>query len=367
MEIEGKISRSQAASLTGASAMGNIVYTFTMVAAVAGRSFWVAVMIGVLLNIPFALWILLLGSYKQGGTIFDLLEDGLGKWICRCIIIIYFLLNIAISVCMLNMFAGVIKVFFLPRTPTIYIIFIIVLMCTIFTNSGIKYFGRLVASLSVLALANFFIGFSLSLFVGFKMEYVTPVFDTTYAQFAKGVMIATGNSAECLLFLMVLVSSTPQTSKHYLSVIKGLAIWSIILSAAIVILEGNVGDELLSSVMGAGITVASTIGIGTFIRGLEIFILMTYQYFAILKTTIYLYCCWTAAKKFFNVPRGKPLLIISAIAVFAVSTWVNSYNKGYFFAVYLGNYVIMPFVIITLLLGTLSVLIKKKRNGKTIK
>ncbi len=209
--------------------------------------------------------------------------------------------------------------------------------------------------------------FQLSLFSGFKLEYVTPIFDTTYAQFAKGVMIAAGSNAECLLFLMVMVSSTPQTSKHYLSVIKGLLTWSIVLSFAILIMEGNEGHELLSRVAGAGLTVASLLLIGKFIQGVEILILMTYQYIVIIKTTIYLYSCWTSAKKLFNVPQGKPLLIISAIAVFAASAWINSYNRGFFFSIFLGEYVIPPFVIIILLLGTLSVFIIKKRNGKTAK
>ena len=367
MEIEGKVSHSQAAFLTYGSAMGSFVYTFTMVATVAGRSFWVAILIGILLNIPFAIWILLLGSYKQGGTLFDLLEDGLGKWVCKCIIVIYFLLNIALSVCMLNMFTVTVKMFFLPRTPAFFIILLIVLMCTIFTNSGIKYFGRLIAILCVLSSANYFIGFSLTLFSGFKPEYITPIFDTSFTQFAKGVLITTGSNAECLLFLMVMVSSTPQTSKHYLSVAKALVVWSILASAAIFIMEGNIGHELLSGIEGAGIAVSGIFEIVAFVRGLEIFILMSYQYFAVIKTTIYLYSCWTSAKKFFNVPLGKPLLIISAIAIFAVSAWINSYNIGYFVAVFLGNYIILPFVILVLLLGTLSVIIKKKRNGKIAK
>jgi spore germination protein KB len=361
MDNEGKIAPGRAAFLTYGSAAGNIVYTFTMVTDVTGRPFWIAVLIGVLLNIPFAVGILFLSSYKKGGTLFDLLEDGLGKLICKCVILIYFLLNIAISVCMLNMFAGTVKVFFLPRTPAFVIILFIVLICAVFANSGIQYFGRLIALLCVLATANYFIGFSLSFVKEFKIEYITPIFDASYAQFAKGVMLTAGTNAECLLFLMVMVSSTPQTSKHYLSIIKGLLTWSIVLSSAILIMEGNVGQELLSRVAEAGITVASILEIGTFVRGLEIFILMTYQYIVIMKTTIFLYSCWTSAKKLFNVQKGRPLLYISALVIFGTSAWVNSYNTGYFFAVFLGNYVILPFVAIVLLLSTISILIKKTK------
>lgn len=88
MEIKGKLSHTQTAHLTFGSVMGNIIYTFTYVTSITGRPFWIAVLIGVLANIPFAIWILVLGSYKQGGTIFELLEDGFGKITCKCTIII---------------------------------------------------------------------------------------------------------------------------------------------------------------------------------------------------------------------------------------------------------------------------------------
>jgi spore germination protein KB len=367
MEIEGKLSHSQTACVTYGSAMGNIIYTFTAVTAVTGRPFWVAVLIGVLLNIPLAIWILFLGSYKKNGTLFDLLKDGLGKWVCKGMIVLYILINIAVSVCMLNMFGATVKTFFLPRTPIFVIILFTVFMCTIFANSGLKYLGRLISLLCVLATLNYFIGFSVSFVNEFRIEYVTPIFDASYAQFVQGMMLATGLSAECLLFLMLIIGSIPQTQKHYLSVIKGLFFWSIILSSAILIMEGNVGRELLSNVTGAGITIASIIQIGSFVRGLEIFILMTYQYIAALKITIYLYSCWEGAKNLFDVKRGRPILILTALAVFIASSLMNSYSSGYSLSVFLGSYVILPFVFLILLLGTISVFIIKSRNGKTEK
>lgn len=367
MEIKGKISHSQAGLLIFGSSLGNIIYTFPQVTVVTGRAFWVAVLLGVLLNIPFAVWILFLGSYKQGGTLFDLLEDGLGKLICKCAVLIYYLLNIAIVVCMLNMFGMTAKMFFLPNTPIFYIILLIVFMCAVFVNSGIKYFARLLALLSLLAPLNYFAGFSMSFVNEFNMDYVTPIFDSSFSQFAKGVMMAAGNNAECLLFLFVVVSTIPQTKKHYLAVIKGILAWSLVLSSAILIMEGCVGQELLSSVAGAGVTIAGIIQIGSFVRGLETFVLMTYQYCVIIKTTILLYCCWISSKKLFNVPQGKPLLILSALAILAASSWMNSYNTGYFLSIFLGNYVILPFVTIILLLCTLSVFIEKKREGKPVK
>lgn len=367
MEVENKISHSQVALLACGSAMGNIVYTFPQAAQISGRAFWVATFFGVLINVPFAFWILFLGSYKRDGTMFDLLEEGLGKPICKLVIVAYFLLNVAVGIGMLNMFAGAIKVFFLPRTPAYVIILLIVAMCTIFAKSGLKYFVRLIAILPVLAMTNYYIGFSLSFFKEFKIENVIPVFDTTLPLFIKAMLFTAGNTAESLFIFMILVKNIPQSAKHYLSVAKGYFAWAVILAVAIMIMEGIVSQYLMPGVAAAGITVSSIILASTFLSGLEVFILFTYQYFVMLKTVTTLYCCWTSARKLFNVPKGKPLLILSALILAVSSSWLNSFNKGYFFSVFLGDYVIAPFVGFVLLLCSVSAVIVKNRDRKTAK
>jgi len=367
MDNEGKITHGQAAFLSYASAAGNIVFTFTFATSIIGRAFWVAVLIGALMNIPFALWILYLGKSQQGGTIFDILETGLGKVVCKIIIVMYLLLNIAIAVCMLNMFSGMIKLYFLQFTPTFAIMLFIVLICTIFANSGIQNFARLVEILGLLFTVNYFFGFFLSFFKTFKMEYVVPVFDTSSIQFAKGIMISAGTCGESLMFLMLMVGSISHTKKHYWSVIKGLVSWSLVLAFAILIMEGDIGQELLSAIAQAGVPVARVIQIGDFVRGLEILVLLTYQYIIIEKTIMYIYSSYESLKKLFHVKKSIWLLILSALSIFAASVFVNSYNTGYFFSVFLGSYVILPFVTLVLMLASFSVMIKKKKNGGQLK
>ena len=367
MEANGKISRGQVALLAFGSAMGNIVYTFPQSAQISGSAFWVASFLGVLINVPFAILILFLGSYKKDGTMFDLMEAGIGKAVCKFVIVLYFFINIAVSICMLNMFAGAVKILFLPRTPAFIIIMLVVLMCTIFANSGLKYFVRLIAILPVIAVANYFLGFSLSFFKEFRIENVIPIFDTTVPLFIKAVLFTAGNTAESLFIFMILVGNIPQTAKHYFAVIKGYFALAAVLGVAIMIMEGIVSQSLIPGISAAGITVSSVILVSRFLSGLEIFILFTYQCFAMMKTAVALFCCWTSAKKFFNVPKGKPLLIISALILFASASCLNSFNKGYFFSIYLGNYVIVPFVVVVLLLCSVSAHVIKSRDRNAVK
>lgn len=360
---EEKLTHGQVAFLTYVSAVGNIVYTFTFVTSVAGRAFWVAVLIGVLANIPFAAWVLFLGRHLQGGTIFDLLETGLGKIISKLILLIYLVINLSNAVCMLNLFTGTIRVLFLQNTPSLFIMLFLVSVCTLFANGGLKSFARLAQILAILFTANYFMGFFLSFIKLFKMEYVTPIFDTTVPQFAKGVMITLGTNAECLLFLFLMIGSVPSAQKEYVPVIKGLVTWSVVLSFAILIMEGDIGHELLSRVAQAGITVARVIQINNYIRGLEILVLMTYQYITLLKTTIFIYSSFAASKKLFNVKKSRLPLFLSAALILFASAAVNSYNTGYYFSVFLGSYIILPFVVLVLILASTGVIIKKITKG----
>jgi hypothetical protein len=261
------------------------------------------------------------------------------------------------------MFTGTIRVLFLQNTPSFFIMLFIIAMCTLFNNSGIKNIARLVEILALLATANYFFGFFLSFFKLFKMEYVTPIFDTTGLQFAKGVMITLGTNAECLLLLFVIIGSVPSAQKEYMSVIKGLVIWSLVLSFAILIMEGDIGHELLSRVAQAGITVARVIQIKSFIRGLEILLLMTYQYITLFKTTLFIYSCSAASNKLFNLKNSRILLILSAALIFSVSIFINSNNVGYYFSIFLGSYIILPFVILVLILASIGVIIRKITKG----
>lgn len=367
MENEGKLTPGQTALFAYGSAAGNIVYTFTWVTHITGRPFWLAVLIGVLLNIPLAIWVLYLGSYKKDSTIFDILQDGLGKLISKIIIVLYLVVNISSSVCMLNMFTGTVNVYFLHFTPSYVIMFTIVLICALFVDSGVPTFGKLIEILAALFMVNYFLGFALSFANQFDIENITPIFDTTYALFFKGVLITAGSNAECLLLLMVTVASTPQTQKHYLSVVKGLFFWSVLLAFAIFIMEGDVSQEMLSRVAHAGITVGRILQIGEFVRGLEIPILITYQFFAVVKTTLFLFSSWVSVKKLFNIKKGRLWIIPVALLVLIPSIWMNSFNTAYFFAVFLGSYVILPFSVLVLLLASISIAIMKQRNGRAEK
>jgi spore germination protein (amino acid permease) len=364
---EGNVTREQAVCLTFGSAMGSIIYTFTWAITITGRPFWIAVLLGVLCNIPFAVWILYLCKCHKGSTIFDLLVTGLGKFISAIMIFIYILINIAAAVCLLNIFTGTIKVFFLHRTPASIIMLFIVIICALFANSGITNIGRLAEILITLAIINFFSCFTLSFVNSFDFQNTLPMFDTSLSQLAKGILVTAGITSECLLFFMILSGSIPEPMKHKMWVVNGLVGWSVVLSSAVFIMEGVLSPELLARIAHAGVNTARVVQIGEFVRGLEVLVLATYQYCTIMKILIFMYSCQVAANKLFRNSNRKFFIILFAFIIFAASAYVNSYNTGYFLSLFLGTFILLPFVILVLMLATLSLVIINKRNRRTAK
>ncbi|BBB91485.1 MAG TPA: GerAB/ArcD/ProY family transporter [Methylomusa anaerophila] len=359
-----QLTREQTFFLLIIGTIGNMVYSHTWIDNDTDRAAWLAAFAGILLLIPFAAWILYLGKHQPGGTVFDILEAGLGKISCVLVGVPYILINIAVAVAMLNMFTELIKAFFLIFTPHWIVMLVLLLLPVILLSNGFQALARTVELLSVLGLLNYFFSFAFAFPKYIHMEYVIPVFDTSLLGFVKGALFMTGTASECLLLLMIIVGYIPTPGKRYLWIVTGLAACAVIFSSAILAIMAIMSPELAKRIAFGGLNAAKLIQVGEFIRGLEVFIFGTYQFIAIGKTTLCLYCAWTLAKKMFNNWKPKFLLAVTALMIFAPAVWLNSYNKGYELAVILG-YVVLPFSIFVLLLASVSVLLKKKSAKRT--
>lgn len=362
-----KLTREQVIFVSFLGIIGNIVYCHTWIDDYTDRSAWVAALSGVLLVIPFAVWILYLGKFYPQGTIFDILEKGLGKLTSKAIGIIFILINIAVAVAHLNMFTQMLNVFFLHMTPPWPIMLFLTIICVVLVNGGIQTFGRLTEILGVLGVLNFFAAFIFAFPNFFHIEYIIPVFDTSLTGFIMGTVFITGGAAECLLVLMIIMRYIPDSEKHYMWAVKGIAMSAFVISSAIFVIIAMMSPELAKRVAFGGVNAARIIQIGEFIQGLEIFIFGTYQFIAIGKITLTMYCAWISGKKIVTEKKPFLQLVMIALMILIPSLWLNSYNKAYFLAVALGNYILLPFSVSVLLLASISAIIINKRAGSTSK
>jgi len=361
-----KLTREQVFFLVFISALGNMVYSHTWIDDETDRAAWVAALAGILLVIPFAVWILYLGKKHPGGTVLDILDAGLGRIPCAVVSISYIFINIAVAVAMLNLFTQLLKTFFIMFTPVWVIMLFLVAIAAMFVNGNLKAFARTVQMLTILGLMNYFVSFIHAFPEFIHLEYIIPVFDTSLLGFMKGTLFMAGATSECLLLLMVIVAFIPDPGKHYLWVVYSLVFCAVIFPSAILIIIAMMSPELAKRIAFGGVNAAKLIQIGEFLQGLEVFIFGTYQFLAIGKITICLYCAWTAAKKIFNNWKPGVQLILIALMILIPSVWLNSYNKAYQLAVLLG-YVILPFSICLLLLASFSIMLKKHRTGSSEK
>ncbi len=360
-----KLTREQVVFLIFIGALGNMVYSHTWIDDATDRAAWVATFAGILLVIPLAVWILFLGKRQPGRTVFDMLEAGLGRIPCAALCLLYIVLNVGLAVAMLNMFTQLLKSFFILFTPAWASMLFMVFMAVLFVNGGLKGFARTAELLTTLGMLNYFVSF-INAFPGFvHIEYIWPIFDTTLVDFIKGALFITGAAGECLLFLMIIVAYIPDAGKRYMWIVVSIGSCAVVFSSAILVIIAMMGPELAKRIAFGGVNAAKIIQIGDFLRGLEVFIFGTYQFIAIGKITICLYCAWMAGQKMLHGWKpGLQLLSLAAI-ILATALWLNSYSEAYHLAVLLDGYVILPFSLLVLLLASASIFLFRKEMGNT--
>jgi spore germination protein (amino acid permease) len=363
--VQGKaeITREQTIFFIFIGVIGNIVYSHTWIDNDADRSSWVAAFLGIMLLIPFVIWLLNLAKHYPGLTIADIIEKCMGKLPCWIFCILYILLNASVAWAQLTMFTQMLNVFFLRNTPYLVIILVLSIICILISNSEVRVIGRLVEILAVLGLIIYLTGFVFAFPSFIHIKYIIPIFDTTLPLLIKSTIYITGVSTECLLLLMTIVSYIPDPSKHYMWIVKGIILSAVIFSMAILIINAIMGPEMAKRIAFGGVNAAILIHLGEFVHGLEVLVFGTYQFIAIGKTALCMYCILTSIKKMFNSQKSKLPLTATAIIVSVPPILISAYDKAYFLAVTLGSYILLPFSIFILSIVSLGVFMKLRKTG----
>ncbi|MDD4802545.1 MAG: GerAB/ArcD/ProY family transporter [Syntrophomonas sp.] len=367
MQNDEKLSKEMVFFLIFISVLGNIVYSHTWIDDMTGRTAWLVNLAGILLVIPLAGWILYLGKLSPQNTVFDMVEKSLGKIISSLFLILFIFINALVAIAHINMFIGMLKVYFLPYTPSGLIIISMVLMSVMFISKGLPVFARLIEILVVLGMLNYLSSFIFIIPDKFDTKYMFPLFDTTWLDFLKGTVFVLGETSECLLLLMVIVSFIPDPHKHYKWVSYAITLSGIVFSLATLIIIMMLSPELAKRIAFGGVNAAKLLHVGDYVRGLEILILGTYNFIAIGKITLCLYCAWVAMQKVLGSKKQLLQLFAAALLIIIPAVWIDSYNKGYFLAVFLGNYISLPFSLLLLGLASISIAISLKKAGRVIK
>lgn len=357
------LTREQVFFVTFLGILGNIVYIHTWIDDAADRAAWISIFLGIVFIIPFALWILYLGKLNPRKTIFEMLQTGIGKYPTKFFIFIYMLINIAVATTQLNMFTQMLKSFFLVNTPSAVIMLILLFLCILFTKKEFIIYARLVEVLAAVALMDYFTSYTFALMGLFHTKYVFPIFVVSPVNILKSALFISGNASELLLLLIIIIPYIQEPIRHYKWVLSGIISSGIVFSLAVFIINGIMSPEIAKTIAYGGVNVAFLIQIGDYIRGLEVLVFGTYQFIAIGKVSACIYCMWTSSKKLFTPRAPNFQIYLCGLFLLIPSIGINSYNNSYFIAVFLSNYVTLPFSILLLLLATICTLINNVKNG----
>ncbi|SFT13342.1 GerAB/ArcD/ProY family transporter [Paenibacillus sp. BC26] len=344
-----KISRLQAIYLTFASAYGGVFFYHSYIISLAGRSAWIAEFLSGFINIVLALWVLSIAKKHPGRNIFQILELFGGKWISTIFITAYVALNIVLSSLLLMMCGGLVKTIALHNTPVWVPMLLIIVLSYLIAGSGIENIARLSAMLEfgILGLM-FFPVLLIGVITQFDPGYIFPMLDTDVPSFLKAVLLTGGGHSEFILFLFIMVESLHKPGKQFSSLTIGLLI-SVVLMPGVgtFLLSAAISPEEASRVAFAGVNIAFSITIGTFIQGIEIFIFIPYVIITVLKLAGNFYSSWVASESV-RQRNSKVLIIIITTAVFVITLSLRSFNQAFFYYIQVIQYCVYPFYIVAL-------------------
>ena len=360
-----EFTREQVIYLTFIAACGNMAYNSTWCVAISGRSSFVAVFIGTLLMIPVSFLILKVCKKHESCTLFDIIELGFGKFITGIFVIIYSLIVIIIAVSTMLLFTGQISTSFLQLTPPWLIMLIILFISSLIVSKGVNILGRMVEILAIWAICNYFPVFFLSLFKQFNWEYVIPIFDTSFFSFIKGTLFSFGSASEFLIFELIITAYIKEPYKHRKWITRGIFLWAFVIILAVFLIIGIKNVEIFEGMPQVGVEAARAINLGDFIRGVEVFIVMTYQIIAISKIAICIFCIKGATKKTFSFKYSKTFIVLIASIIFIISFEITNVNTVYFLSLFCAIYLTVPFTLLVILFAFFSNLINKKKVKNT--
>ena len=358
------ISLMHACFLIPASSYGGIVYLHSEVFRITQRQAWIAEFLGGLSLIPFAIWILyIFGKYPQK-TIFEIIEINTGKLLARFFSVLYIGIMLVLSALALRQFCAMILNYFLHTTPIILIMAMTLLVSFFIASDGIENLARTNLIMVLIAYPVFYVGQLIGLFKKFEWANIFPIWEKDFQSFINASYLSTGLLSEMLLFLLIMAAYIHNPQKSYKGILVAMIVFEVFVPSTVVLItQAVLGPEEAGHVAFAGINVAQTISMGRFIQGMEYFVITTYQVIILAKLAINLFSAWNAFTFTLNSRKPSKLVLgFIAASVLILCIYTVSYNQANIYYIFMGRYVLIPFIFLILLFTSFSILQKKRRN-----
>jgi spore germination protein (amino acid permease) len=357
--MERKISKQQVFFIIAIGVSGSIRHMEASIVDYADRAAIIASVCGILLNIPLFLWSFHILLQYPGLNIFEILDRTLGKVLSWVFTLGYICINIVLAVCLMNLFSGLVGVYFLNNTPFWVLMMVFVILGILFSSKDCKALGLFYQSVFLVLFINY-LATILFLIHGFKIDYIFPPLPESVGGFLKGILLSAGCTSEGILLVLLFENLDDSNKKINKTVSYSLLTFAFLFGLSEIIQIGVTGYQMYLRTYNPSIYAFSIIQLGNFARGMESFILLTFQMIFFARLSAYFYCINKAFLKNSNVKKKRIIIsIISSSVVFLLSNYLDSYNKSYIIQEFMDQYVLIPFIIFTLIVTSLAIKIKK--------
>ncbi len=328
----------------------------------AKRDSWIAIILGIIMTVPFVLIYARILTLFRGKDIYDIVQMVFGSFFGKLITILYTWYAFHLGALVIRNFGEYINITSMPETPMIVPMIMVGLLCAMVVTAGVEVIGRTAKFFFPIIIATLILVNLLG--IGeWKLDNIKPILYDGFLPVLEGAFsVFSFPFAETILFTTILFSLQPKKSVYK------VYIWGLLIGALVVLFISirniaYLGPDITGILYFPSHTAVSRIEVGDFIQRIEGSVAIALVLGVFIKASICLYatckgiCSIFGMKNYRNIVLQTTLLMI----YFALSVYDSAMEmKDWAFETY--SYYALPFqVIIPIIILIVAEL--RVRNG----
>lgn len=284
----------------------------------ADQDAWIMIMLGGIINLPFALIMVKLNTKHPGKTFIEYTQIILGKVPGKILGFLFVTIFVVITALVLRAFTEVTKMFMLFRTPTEVIIFTLIITCTYLIRGGIECVARIMEVTFSLLFIPFFLIFLPGL-INVDITNLMPVLYEFPSKIFKSMapMLLSFGGYECILFYIGFMKDPKKAYKPVIYSIAFITFLYVFITAACI---ANFGAKFLSQMLWPVLMYVKGISLpGLFLERLD-GIMLALWVITIFTTVVSLfYICTYTISKIIGTKEQKQYVLPLSIIIYYIS------------------------------------------------
>lgn len=331
----------------------------------AKQDVWLAILLAFLMALPAVFVYARLLNNFPGKDLFDILHMVLGKLPGKAVGLLYVWYAFHLGALVIRNFTEFIKIVSLPRTPQLFIVAVVGVVCIWIVKAGIEVIGRWAGFVLPLVIVVIVCVVSLSLTEA-EIDEIKPILFSGFNPVIKGAFaVFTFPLAETVVMTMIF-SSVKNKFNAYKVYGFGVSIGFIVLFVVSVRNVLVLGQATGSTLYFPSYSAVSLIDIGNFLQRIEIIVCVIFLLAGIIKIGACIYAASNGIAKIFNFDSYRILTAPIGFLMMNLSCFIyNSTMEMFDWASKIYPYYAIPFQIILPVVILIAAEIKVRISNQT--